>query len=191
MASVTSFSASSNSRRPMLDREVIPMGESSSSEHTPSIFSVPSAAIPEPDVGASRVVPSPRKRKSPKSLVGNLEPSAVSNRANKGPLIANPEYSWVHGDVDKHVFVFSTRDRLDQFVSVYSVCEDSILDYAVAKPCRARERVYMKPRTDSYNFSYVYEYMFKEYSMTFPLTDFEAGMLILMNIALSQLHPNS
>jgi len=45
----------------------------------------------------------------------------------------------------------------------------------------------MKPRTDSYDFSYVYKYMFKEYSMTFPLTDFEAGM----NIAPSQLHPNS
>jgi len=118
--------------------------------------------------------------------VGNPRPSTVSKRA-KGPSIADPKYSWVHGDVDKHVSVFNTRDRLDQFVSVIPVCEDLVLDYAVAKPCRARERVYMKPRVDSYDFSYVYEFMFREYSMTFPLTDFEAGMLSLMNISPSQL----
>ena len=113
----------------------------------------------------------------------------MSKRA-KGPSITDPEYSWVPGDVDKHFFVFDTRDKLDQFVSVYPVCEDSVFDYTVAKPCRARERVYMKPRVDSYDFCYVYEFMFKEYFMTFPLIDFEAGMLSLMNIAPSQLHPN-
>jgi len=97
----------------------------------------------------------------------------------------------VHGDVDKNASVFYTKDKLDQFESVYPVCEDSVLDYAMAKPFRAWERVYMKPRADSYDFSYVYEFMFKEYSMTFPLTDFEVGMLSLMNIAPSELHPNS
>jgi len=192
MASSTSFSASSDSRRPMLDREVALMGEASSSKCTPSVFSesTTSTTIPEPNIGASRVVPSPMKRKNPKPLVGNPGPSTVSKKA-KGPSIVDPEYSWVHGDVDKHVFVFNTRDRLDQFVFVYPVCEDSLMDYAVAKPCRARERVYMKPRADNYDFSYVYEFMFKEYSMTFPLTNFEAGMLSLMNIAPSQLHPNN
>jgi len=62
--------------------------------------------------------------------MGNPGPSFTSKR-DKGPSVANPEYSWVHGDVDKHVSVYNTRDRLDQFVSVYSVCEDSLLDYAV------------------------------------------------------------
>jgi len=192
MASSSSFSASSDSRRPMLDREVVPMGEASSSERTPSAFSesTSSATAPGPDTRASHAIPSPRKRRNPKPLVGNPGPSTMSKRA-KGPSITNPEYSWVHGNVDNHASIFDTRDKLDQFVYVYPDCEDSVLDYAVAKPCRARERVYMKPRADSYDFSYVYEFMFKEYSMTFPLTDFEAKMLSLMNIAPSQLHPNS
>jgi len=168
------------------------MGEASSSERTPSAFSESTSSVTAtgPDARASLALPSPRKRKNPKPLVVNPGPSTKSKRA-KGPLIADPEYSWVRGDVDKHVSVFDTRDKLDQFVSVYPILEDSVLDYAVAKPCRSWERVYMKPRTDDYDFSYVYEYMFKEYSMTFPLTDFEAGMLSLMNIAPSQLHPNS
>jgi len=192
MASSSSFSASSDSRRPMLDREVVPMGEASSSERTPTAFSESksSATALGPDSRASHAIPSPRKRKNLKPLVGNSGPSTMSKRA-KGPSITDPEYSWVHDDVDKHASVFDTRDKLDQFVSVYPVCEDSVLDYAVAKPCWARERVYMKPRADSYDFSYLYEFMFKEYSMTFPLTDFEVGMLSLMNIPPSQLHPNS
>jgi len=54
-----------------------------------------------------------------------------------------------------------------------------------------RMRVCMKPKLDSYNFIYVYEFLFKEYDIVFPLSDFEAGMLTVMNIAPSQLHPNS
>ena len=44
---------------------------------------------------------------------------------------------------------------------------------------------------DSFDFIYVYDYMFKEYDMCFPLSDFETGMLRLMNIVPGQLHPNS
>jgi len=76
-------------------------------------------------------------------------------------------------------------------VAVYPVCENPFVEYAIVKLCRARKRVYMKPTPDSYDFTYVYDYLFKEYHITFPLTDFEAGMLNLMNIIPSQLRPNS
>jgi len=49
----------------------------------------------------------------------------------------------------------------------------------------------MKLKPDSYDFTYVYEFLFKEYQINFSLSDFEAGMLTIMNIAPSQLHPNS
>lgn len=80
---------------------------------------------------------------------------------------------------------------MDKFVFEYISCVDFVVDHVVARPCKAHERVYMKPKPDGYDFIYVYEYSFKEYDITFPLTDFEAGMLTLMNIAPSQLHPNS
>ena len=74
---------------------------------------------------------------------------------------------------------------------MYPPCEDSVAEYALARPCGAHERVYMKPRLNSNDFVYVYDYLFKEYNITSPLIDFETGMLNLMNIAPSQLHPNS
>jgi len=134
-----------------------------------------------------------RKRSHPQSSTANPGPSSVSKRAKRAPphpLIAIPEYSWVYGDVDKHMSIYNTRDKVGQFVAVYPVCEDPFVEYAVVKPCRAHECIYMKPAPDSYDFTYVYDYLFKEYNVTFPLTDFEAGMLTLMNIAPSQLHPN-
>jgi len=78
-----------------------------------------------------------------------------------------------------------------QFVAVYPVCEDSFSEYVVVKPCRTHERVYMRLDTHSYDFTYVYNYLFKEYDICFPLTDFKTGMLRLMNVTPSQLHPNS
>jgi len=61
---------------------------------------------------------------------------------------------------------------VNNFVSVFDICDESVVDHAVARPCRADERVYMKPRPEGYDFIYVYEYLFKEYGITFPLTDF-------------------
>ena len=51
--------------------------------------------------------------------------------------------------------------------------------------------MYMKPKPNNYDFIYVYEFLFKEYNISFLLTNFEARMLTTMNIAPSQLHPKS
>ena len=150
-----------------------------------------------PHIAATLVAPPhpthiSRKRKNPKSATANLEPSSVSKRGKSPhPPVVIPGYRWVHSDVDKHLSIYNTRDKVGQFVAVYPVCEDPFVKYGVVKPCRARKRIYMKPTPDSYDFTYVYDYLFKEYNITFPLTDFEAGMSNLMNIASSQLHPNS
>jgi len=63
--------------------------------------------------------------------------------------------------------------------------------YAVAKPCKADERVYMKLKLDNYDFTYAYEFLFKEYDISFPLTDFEASILTTVNTTPSPLYPNS
>lgn len=70
---------------------------------------------------------------------------------------------------------------MDGFVSVYNVCDKSVATHVVARPCKLDERVYMKPKPESYNFTYVYDFLFKDYDTTFPLIDFEAGMLTMMN----------
>jgi len=201
----SSYSASSGVRKNPLDREVTPMGEASSSERTASVQGdressegTPSPAPHHQPTGvipvASTLPDLSRKRKNPNLFTTNPGPSRALKkvrRVTQHPPIADPEYSWVHSSVDRHASKFDTRTKVDQFVSVYPSCEDSVAEHALARPCRAHERVYMKPRLNSHDFIYVYDYLFKEYNITFPLTDFEAGMLNLMNIAPSQLHPNS
>lgn len=80
---------------------------------------------------------------------------------------------------------------MNAFVFVYTVCDESVAAYAMARPCKAYKRVYMKSKLDSYDYNYVYEILFKEYDITFPLSDFETGMLTMMNIVPSQLHPKT
>jgi len=97
----------------------------------------------------------------------------------------------VSGEVAKHASKYNTKEKVNNFTSFYDVCDDSVVEYSTTRSCRADERVYMKPKPDSYDFIYVYEYVFMEYGITFPLTNFETRMLTIMNIAPSQLHPNS
>jgi len=49
----------------------------------------------------------------------------------------------------------------------------------------------MKPTPDGEDFTFVYEYFFKEFDISFLLSAFECRMLMMINVALSQLHPNS
>lgn len=95
------------------------------------------------------------------------------------------------GEVARHAIEFNTKEKVEAFYSIYAVYDESVAQYDMARLCKASKKVYMKPKPDSYDFTYVYDFLFKEYGITFPLTEFEAGMLTLMNIAPSQLHPNS
>jgi len=199
----SSFSDSSGARETLLPREVIPLDEGNSSERTASAVGEEksSEGTPSPTPHSTAIPVAPllpihrsRKRKSPQPKAAHPGPSSSSKRVRKNPQpppIADLEYSWVHNDVNKHSSIYNTRDRVGRFVAVYPVCEDSFVEYALVGPCRTRERMYMRPGPNSYDFIYVYDYMFKEYDMRFPLTNFEVSMLRLMNIAPSQLHPNS
>jgi len=53
-------------------------------------------------------------------------------------------------------------------MSVYTIWNDSVIGYVVARPCKARERVYMKLKPDNYDFTYMYEYLFKGMILHFP-----------------------
>jgi len=85
--------------------------------------------------------------------------------------------------VAKHASEYNIKEKVNNFTHVYEVCDDSFTEHSATRSCGADERVYMNPRPNSYDFIYAYEYLFKEYWITFPLTDFKAGMLIVMNIA--------
>jgi len=60
--------------------------------------------------------------------------------------------------VAKYATEFSTREEVNAFVSVYTICDEFVIDYVVARPCKSDERVYVKPKPDSYDFVYVYDF---------------------------------
>lgn len=92
---------------------------------------------------------------------------------------------------------------MDEFVTSFNICDESISKHVVARPCKFDkrvyikpkpkfdERVYIKPKPNRYDFVYVYEYLAKEYNLSFPLTNFQTEMLKTINVASSQLHANN
>jgi len=64
-------------------------------------------------------------------------------------------------------------------------------EYVAAKHYGSDERVYMKCKPNSYDFTYIYEFLFKQFDILFPLSTLEAKMLTTMDVAPSQLYPNN
>jgi len=115
------------------ERTASAVGEEKSSEGTPSP-TPHSTAIP---VASPLPIHHPRKRKNLQSRAAHPMPSSSAKRIRKNPPpppIVDPEYSWVHPDVNKHSSFYNTRDKVGQFVAVYPVCEDAFVEYVLARP---------------------------------------------------------
>lgn len=94
------------------------------------------------------------------------------------------------GEVAQNISRYNTMEKVDDFITIIMfVMNRSQLTLWLDPAQRTREC--MKPKPNSYDFTHVYEFLFKEYDISFPLTDFEAGILMTMDIAPSQLHPRS
>jgi len=76
-----------------------------------------------------------------------------------------------------------------KFVDTYYVCH--VVVYTLAKPCTTLDRMYMKPEPNFEYHIFVYEFFYKERDNIFPLSNFEAQILIFMNVAPCELHLNS
>jgi len=74
---------------------------------------------------------------------------------------------------------------------MYNVCSLQFIPFVDLFGCKSFERVYMSPPLDDDDYTYVYEYMVRDFDIPFPLSSFECQMLWGMNTAPSQLHPNT
>jgi len=57
-----------------------------------------------------------------------------------------------------------------------------VATYVLVRLSKSNERVYMKLKLSSNDFTYVYEFLFKKYDVNFLLTGFEVGRLTTMNV---------
>jgi len=76
-------------------------------------------------------------------------------------------------------------------VDIYEVYLEEITPHVAIVGYKRSERVYMNPPMNSNDFTYVYKYMFNDFYIQFPLSDFECQMLTTMNVAPNQLHTNN
>lgn len=58
-------------------------------------------------------------------------------------------------------------------------------------PCSHEDRVFLTALPVEPHFTYVYKTFFEHIGITLPFTQFECDILKIMNVAPSQLHPNS
>lgn len=127
----------------------------------------------------------------PKYSNSSITVLVKGNSKVKFPLISDPEYSWVLYEVIHYTLVFTSKVKFGEFIYSFHICSESLSDFVSAKPCSSSNRVFIKPLLNGEDFTFVHEYFLKYFYISFPLSNFKCRMLMMMNVALSQLHPNS
>lgn len=146
------------------DSDASPMFEDEPAEHTGGVLGV----VP------SR--PSPRRRKS-------LAPVGAAARAEG--------FSWVLRRVEDAPSNILSAEVLKRVVDVDNLVSGIGDDEVEACACLPDERVFMRTMEDGGVCTYVYAVWFRELHLRLPFDSFEMEVLRELNVAPTQLHPNS
>ena len=68
---------------------------------------------------------------------------------NKFLHVLDPEYSWVFGEVASCASVFTSKDKMEEFVSSFNICPYFMANLVVVRHCLNSDRVFTKPSRDS------------------------------------------
>lgn len=107
------------------------------------------------------------------------------------PLVDLSLFTWVFGEVDTHTSIFLTTKFIIDLKERVKLTYDNNSDWVVVDHCLPSERVYLNTHKGQPNFIYLCEDMSKDLNITFLFFDFECVVLSEMNVAPTQLHPNS
>jgi len=77
------------------------------------------------------------------------------------------------------------------FVFIINLTYHNNPDWVIVDHCLPNERVFLSVDKGQSDFTYVCEYMFKYLDISLHFSDFKCEVLIEMNVALTQLHPNN
>jgi hypothetical protein len=85
---------------------------------------------------------------------------------------------------------YQSEASVAEFRELYDVSGNFEEEEVILEPVRAGEYVNSIHTTEP-PFFYMYTNFIKDFHLYFPFTEFEGSMLRTLNIALTQLHPNS
>jgi len=137
----------------------------------------------------NKAIVKPRKRKA-MNQSGDERPRKKPKKRVKYPPPSDDKYKWVSGGVERFASIF-TNEYLRQVVSIYNVCSSEFMPFIELSGCNPFERVYMSPSVNVDDYTYVYDYMARDFAIQFPLSSFECHILNEIQTTPSQLHPNT
>ncbi|RDX82531.1 hypothetical protein CR513_36661, partial [Mucuna pruriens] len=115
-------------------------------------------------------------------------PFRVAYRDHRSDDLANGAYSWVDLEVLRVSSILMKSGSLLGMAS--AICQPRTWIVTVTA-CRSREAVYMNSAEGSRPFFYLYDTLHSKLGIKLPFTHFEWSVLRALNVAPTQLHPNS
>lgn len=191
----------------MVEREIIPIGESSDEVSSRTHHSVPdegssSSGDNVPLVARYRT-PRPTVATTPPPLATVLLPSferATRSRGtgrappppvDAGADIAASPFNWVREDVLSFSSSMDSADSIRHLFMHYHVVSEAWFNKISLLACKEDERPFMQAAPRGSPFFCCYRDLVTTLGVSFPLTDFQSGLLRRLNVAPSQLHVNS
>jgi len=125
--------------------------------------------------------------------VANIESSVIHTASGSASQSSEgPCYDWVDLSVLKIPTRLRNADNLNQFIFENSFLTPNCpTDAIVANICGIIDRVCQGRENASHDFFFVYNTFFVDLHITLPFDDFTMGVLRTLNVAPTQLHPNS
>jgi len=105
----------------------------------------------------------------------------------------DPSYDWVDPSVLRIPSKIKFSDDLDEFLSSHKdfLASDCPIEALVVDICGMIDGVCHGRENAPRDFFFVYSTFFSHFYISFPFDDFTMSVLRILNVALTQLHPNS
>ncbi|RDX71497.1 hypothetical protein CR513_49145, partial [Mucuna pruriens] len=150
--------------------------------------SVPGDRSPAESIPRERLE-APANEPSPSSSSSYITyPFEIWYRDDSRDSQADEPYAWVDDEVKK---TFTQLNRSSSLLGMAkAICQKGAWSVRVS-PCRAGESVNISSSSDEKPFFYLYDTLHSKLGIRLPFSHFERAVLQALNVAPTQLHPNS
>jgi len=123
---------------------------------------------------------------------GNQSVSVSREDSEGGSEPSLFEINWLDSNVAKAVSVYSSSSFVQSFLDNVDILDDSLPDAGFsARRCLPSDLVFHSRGSSNLDFFFLYAKVVKDSRLRLPLDEFSIGVLRALNVASTQLHPNS
>jgi len=108
-----------------------------------------------------------------------------TRKRDRFPLIRGSKFTRIQNEVASYASEYVSEVRVIKLMATFKLYPKGHATH----PCLSSDMVFTRLSKKECNLVYVYEY-FRDFDISFPLSAFECGLLFVLLVAPSQLHPN-